>query len=530
MAADIRAAVGRLENPAQRLSDRLFWFHMRPESLNADSPTVSDQPEESGRNHDQALHGLFAALSTDLDDAGAALWVQAIRAWHQVVSNDDYWSLSLALEEQGAFEPPVLLSEMDALRDGAVGLAAEPLLVAAREALAHDDTLTVRRILAALAELVDTGPWAVIAQLDIVSPALERFRALCRSVREESGSKILREQNVGDRNKSPCDAALKRFRGEVEPALKNMIQLVPPNHEVAQQAREEAAICLSGIATDYTWADDFIASEKLHEEALRLAHDTLGAIRIEDGLAQIRGAARKQRVFGAPISSAPSLGTINGFGFTLYGDSDRDTETRSYSTTHYFVALFVPIFPIGRYRVIAVGGNRYQFLGKLPLRKADRWHLGISTAAIVALVLGGMISSSQSPNSSYAPSTTSNSGTSSALTTSVRSQLADLKTQIDSGRSRMAMLKTQLQPAIQELNKLNAQMDTLKGELQSLDEQQKAGVQIDIEDYNSKVKAHNALLSRHRALTAANSSDFQTYHDLEKQDSVLVDQYNALLK
>jgi hypothetical protein len=30
-------------------------------------------------------------------------------------------------------------------------------------------------------------------------------------------------------------------------------------------------------------------------------------------------------------------------------------------------------------------GSRYQFLGKLPLRKADRWHLGISTAAIIAL-------------------------------------------------------------------------------------------------------------------------------------------------
>ena len=25
---DIRAAIGRLENPTQRLSDRLFWFHV----------------------------------------------------------------------------------------------------------------------------------------------------------------------------------------------------------------------------------------------------------------------------------------------------------------------------------------------------------------------------------------------------------------------------------------------------------------------------------------------------------------------
>ncbi len=242
---DIRTAIGRLENPVQRVGDRLFWFHLPHESL-ADGPVRHSQPDGSGRGHDEALHGLLAALGAVLDDAGIAVWVRAIRTWHQVVSNDDYWALSLALEEQGAFEPPVLLSEIDALRDIAVGLAAEPLVVAARDALAKDDKSTVRRILASIEGLVDTGPWAAIAQLDIVSPALERFRELCRAVREESSSKIVREQEAGDRNKSPCDAALKRFRGEVESALKDMIQLLPPNHEVVQQAREEAAVCLSG--------------------------------------------------------------------------------------------------------------------------------------------------------------------------------------------------------------------------------------------------------------------------------------------
>ena len=133
------------------------------------------------------------------------------------------------------------------------------------------------------------------------------------------GSKIVREQDAGERNKTTCDAELKRFRAEIEPELQKVIQLVAAGPQAAQESREEAALCLSGIATDYTWADDFIASEKLHEEALKLAHDTLGTIRIEHGLAQIREAARKQRVFGAlkPISSAPSLRTFNGFGFTL---------------------------------------------------------------------------------------------------------------------------------------------------------------------------------------------------------------------
>jgi hypothetical protein len=38
-------------------------------------------------------------------------------------------------------------------------------------------------------------------------------------VHEEYGSKIVREQDAGERNKSTCDAELKRFRTEIEPEL-----------------------------------------------------------------------------------------------------------------------------------------------------------------------------------------------------------------------------------------------------------------------------------------------------------------------
>ena len=528
--ADIRAALGRLENPTQRLSDRLFWFHLPPESRgDAKGSVRPGEPDGAAWDHDEALRGLFAAFEADFDDVGVPVWVGALRAWHQVVSDDDYWAHVAELEQRGAFEPAAFPSEIDALRDNAVESAAEPLVVAGRDALARDDASTVRRILVALGELADTGPWAAIAQHDIASPAVERFRALCRAVHEEYGSKIVREQDAGERNKATCDAELKRFRAEIEPELHKVIQLLPPDHQAAQESREEAALCLSGIGTDYTWADDFIASEKLHEEALKLAHDTLGTIRIEHGLEQIRGAARRQRVFGTSISSAPALGTINGFGCTLYGSSDYDKETQSYATTHYFVALFVPIFPIGRYRVINLGGSTYRFLGKLPLRQADRWHLGIAAAAIVAMILIGVFSG-ESSNVSSAPPQTQPELPSRPACSSQSSQVSALKARIDSGRSRMAELKTQLQPVLDEITSLNAQMETLKAELKSLDEQQKSGLQIDIDDYNAKVKTHNALLAKIRALVAANKSDLKTYNDLNDQDSALVKQYNALVK
>jgi hypothetical protein len=232
------------------------------------------------------------------------------------------------------------------------------------------------------------------------------------------------------------------------PALERLIQLVPENHQVADQSREEAARCLSSIAIGYTWADDFTDSEQLQKEALRFAHDTLSAVRIEHALAQVREAASKQRLLSSltPIFSAPSLFTINGFGLTLYGRSDYDEASRSYATTHYFVALFVPVFPVGRYRVIDLGSSQYRFLGKLPFRKADYWHLGIAATAIGAMVLSGMNNSSPSISSSPSTRTSYASSSASSLSypSSPKSRLGTLKTQIESGRSRLAVLETHL--------------------------------------------------------------------------------------
>ena len=536
--ADIRVATGRLENPTQRIFDRLFWLH------SIDS-AVSVRPgglDTALWNHDQSLRAIFAAFETGFDEAGIWAWARALRAWHQVVSDEGYWTRSVEFENDGGFEPAAFPSEIDELRYKAVESAAEPLVMAGRDALVRNDAAVVRLVLFTLDQLADTGLWVSAAQQDISSPAIESFRKLCRTVRDDFSSRVVREQDMAKQNKSVCAAEIARYRKDVEPELNRIIQLLPPGYEGALEAREEAALLLSAIATDYTWADDFITSETLREEALKLAENTLGAIRIEDGLEHIRASARQQRVFGSPISSAPALGTFNTIGCTLYGSSDYDPETKSYATTHYFVALMLPLLPLGRYRVINVGGNTYRFLGKLPLRKADRWHLGIVLSGVVAMILFGIVSSNQNhsytppatTSSSYASPSGQNADTSSSSdeagsgVSSNNAQLSALSKRIDAERAVKDPLEARLNPVIDELNNLTDRIKPLEAEIKALDQQRAGGVEIDRERRNSLFDEYDRLFKRRNALINANKSDIDNLVDLEKQDETMMKQWKAL--
>jgi hypothetical protein len=87
-----------------------------------------------------------------------------------------------------------------------------------------------------------------------------------------------------------------------------------------------------------------------------------------------------------PLTSAPSLHTINGIGTTLYGATDFDAGTGSHMSTLYFVFLAIPLFPLARYRVIQKG-NSYRFLGMGPLRQGDKIHIAVTLAIILIFIL-----------------------------------------------------------------------------------------------------------------------------------------------
>jgi hypothetical protein len=152
--------------------------------------------------------------------------------------------------------------------------------------------------------------------------------------------------------------------------------------DIVTRGKDEISLAIMACAVSYgNKTAKWDICRMLLEASLRLSSSTEARERVSNNLKIVR---QNERLFKdlQPISEAPSLSTINGIGFKLYGSTDTDLETGSYLATYYFTFFFIPIFPIRRYRVIDTGGG-YKFLGKAPLRTFDLWHIAISIGIIL---------------------------------------------------------------------------------------------------------------------------------------------------
>lgn len=156
-----------------------------------------------------------------------------------------------------------------------------------------------------------------------------------------------------------------------------------PNSEVTSLS-DTLALCASNCVVAYGNANNkWAPCIPIFKAVLRICQSDETRQRIQSNL---EVAQKNDRLFGAleTIGAAPTLRTVNGFGFAIYGNTDYDKASGSYMTTYYFTALFIPIFPICRYRVIDASNGGYRFLGKGPLRPFDRWHLAASCIGILS--------------------------------------------------------------------------------------------------------------------------------------------------
>ncbi len=215
------------------------------------------------------------------------------------------------------------------------------------------------------------------------------------------------------------------WRRNVKSPLGVALKVVPD--DVAKNVRLRVATCGALIAARLAEAGDPEGAAALLVEATQLCppgrlHDTLdGAQREPRAFATLIAARdcldrdqRKQAkallkpLAGAglppalealrrelatappPMTSAPTLTTINGIGTMLYGRGDQRDGT--WVATRFFTFVFIPLWPIDAWRVRSEGDRAWRFFGRErigPKARAMRWAvLGLLGCALLFGALG----------------------------------------------------------------------------------------------------------------------------------------------
>lgn len=171
------------------------------------------------------------------------------------------------------------------------------------------------------------------------------------------------------------------------PDLREQLQSTGVPKDKVLSADDRIAIAIFNCAISYgNFSEDWTVCSELLDQAMKFARSQSVRQKISTNALIV---SKNQNLYNGltPVKSAPSLQTINGIGFTLYGRTDHDAESGSYMATYYFTFFFIPLFPIARYRVTS-SGQSYRFLGKGKLRNFDKAHIAISLLLLLYMFKG----------------------------------------------------------------------------------------------------------------------------------------------
>ncbi len=264
-----------------------------------------------------------------------------------------------------------------------------------------------------------------------------------------------------------------------------------------------------------------------------------------------------------PISSPPSLWTINTVGTRLYGRRGFDARTQSYVATLYFVVLFIPLFPIACYRVVQQSDDSWSFMGKVPISQREKKHRGVAFAAFCALVLwaagsgGEAASGSPDPDpgasSSYAqafrtgssdPVVTDTTATAGTVPAAGRERTApvrnasprgsrasdeatarvDLYSWLTREKPRLEAMQGDLRRMQRELDGGRSEIETLQSQISGMERMYPDSAPVD------EVQKHAGLVDRANALVADHNARVARFDRLAREFSDALDTYNRRMK
>lgn len=513
-------AVARLEDPLKRVRERAWWF-LRPNDLRNAKDSHSFEFEDP---HSRILHAQCELAATDPSIQRADAWRSVLEQWRDLFSSSIFSNTLLALDAKGDFERRLKTTDAETVRSI---LADEwPALfrwVVGRHISDQDHLSLVRALVVAREvnmpishELRDS----IGDELErLVAPGFQRaYTFLSRVNRTDRPTPII--------NRLPVAAAERTLIEAIQPTINLFAAALSHDDLKVAEANDAATELLYSIGVASTWTDDFaLAQQHLSAAAERTPPDSPLAEKIAEMSERVQDSRQRNAVFeGSKPPDNPTLFTFNGIGATFYGSSDLDATTNSYITTHYLVAVFVPLFPLGRYRVIQPESGKYHILAKYPLTKGNKWHSAISAVVILCFIVYASLSSTGSGGPSGRTTSAS------VVDAGAKAQLSDLKQAIERDRAEMARLDTLVATETTQLEAINGQLASLKPQIESIEADHAAGQPVDSDEYARLLAAYNENVERYNALLATQKGHIEAYNTLLASDGKRVDEYNSLLR
>jgi len=597
----VLAAVAKLDADASHIREELFWVHefggkLKIHDLQLEALLQALRSEQA-RNTTRgavAAHNLAVVLTWQAVAAKGArrseYWKDALLSWQRATRNPVFWQYmeDRASTISGAFEfdqpelerfvrsslAELIITEIqNAIRERCERGLPELLNVAS----SHRDWLPVDN---ALKKCVDDVAGALASQM---GPVLDEVGSLDKNTRADETRRILRsaEESI-ERISTSLQSALKPFGSwagtewtdlrstglkKLSVVYYNLLDDFDESLRLVIAARQSASGKDLLEQLDAGWRH--VQQSIMVREAIRLMENgqcEVAEEKLRDALplateeqathiAELQESCRYGRVVRGVdrTQTSPSLRTVNGVGTTFYGRRDWDATTRTYTTTQWLVALFIPLFPIASYKVSDTGPNSYRIYGRVPLSPLLSKYRWAVLAAIAMLIIAASVSnSSDTSGSRYTTSPTVASPASSSSSSQDAGASSD---SVSSGRSTGGTSepsagylsrydeKSAIDVERAELESLSADLDRRKAQLDnesdSLDQLQARLRQIkstytedsapdDIraefnrirDDYNRRVPAFNRALQQFK-------SDAERFEQRRLAFNERVQHYNA---
>jgi hypothetical protein len=253
---NVRDAVGRLSEPAQRARERLFWFHGGTphapvtnvaELMLASDALLADGPSAASL-HDAALLALCGLARLDPTLREREAWARAFELWRRVFECEEFWSLLVAADLKGDYEQALTFGEAAGLRASAPREVAAHVAVRARETARRGNLSEAAHALKLLRGAGLPAPLLQEYENEVVGPAEDALSAELDTAFAWVGSGLGARKPATRRNY--CNEAWRRF-DKLRPRLAEFASLAGADSYAARRVFEQASSKLLRLAVSF---------------------------------------------------------------------------------------------------------------------------------------------------------------------------------------------------------------------------------------------------------------------------------------